>query len=288
MSLSLGIIFGIITMVLFGLEDPFVKKLTNKIGVNYAILYRSLFSFLALLFVSLIFSGTIFSSAKIMLIMLGIGFIGYISYVFYVKAIAVGNVSVVSPVAHSFVIITVLLSVFILKESLDLAQILAMAVIIAGIILISFKYSELKKSKRGLVKGLGFAFATVIGWGLLFFLWKIPLSAAGPFVVSFYVEFYVFFFTLLSIVFLKKKLLHPEANKSIWGIAVLLGILAAMGSLFYALGINLELVSLVAPIAAASPLIAVIASIIFLKEKLELNQKIAAALIIIGLIAISL
>lgn len=285
--LSIGILFGILAMVIFGIEDPLVKKLTHRIGVNHAILYRSFFSFLTLLLASFIFAGTIFSSAKMMMLMLGIGFIGYIAYVFYVKGISVGNVSVVSPVAHSFVIITVLLSVFILKESLTSLQIIAMAVIIIGIILVSFKYSKLRKAKK-LVKGLGFALATVLGWGLLFFLWKVPMAATGPFVVSFYVEFYVFFFTLLSLVFLKKKLLHPKIDKGVWGFAALVGILAAFGSLFYALGINLEMVSLVAPIAASSPFIAVISSMIILKEKLELNQKIAVALIIIGLVIISL
>jgi len=287
MAISLGILFGIIALISWGSADAFTKKLTNKVGAYHSVLYRSLFSALILLFASLYFTGTIFPSLNVFFLLLGISFIGYLAYVFYVKGIEAGNVSVISPIAHSSVIVTVLLSLFFFRESITLLQAIAMAVIITGVILISFKYSELKKSRKR-IKGLGFALATLVGWGLLFFLWKLPLSYTSPFIAAFYIEALIFIFALISAIPLKKKLLAPKTDKITGILALFVGTVLAIGSLFYTLGINLEFVSLVAPIAAASPFIAVIFSRIFLKEMLELNQKIAVAMIIIGLIVIAL
>jgi uncharacterized membrane protein len=287
MSASLGILFGLIAMVVWGLADPFVKIITRKIGTYHTVLYRAVVSFLFLLVIALFFAGTVAVPGTLLLFLLGMGFLGFLAFFLYVKGIEAGNVSVISPIAHASVIITVLLSLFFFRESLKLTQILAMSIIILGIILISFKYSEFKKT-RNLAKGIGFALAALIGWGFLFFLWKIPLAYTSPIIVAFYVEALLFFYTLISAVPLKKKIFVPKFNKKLLGLVVIAGILPALGSLFYTIGINLEYVSLVVPIASASPFIAVIASAAFLKEKLELNQKIAVAMIVIGLIAIAL
>ncbi len=285
---SIGILFGIIAMVSWGIVDFFIKKLTKQIGTYHTVLYRSFFSAIVLLIASLYFTRTIFTSRSSLLILIIIGFTGYLAYIFYVRGIEVGHVSIISPVAHSSAIITVLLSLVFFKESLNIIQIMALVLIIAGVVLVSFKYSEFKKEKHRFVKGFIWALAAVVGWGVTFFLWKIPLSDTSPFVVAFYIESLIFIFAFISSVPLKEKIISPLINKKIWLFVLSAGIITALGSLTYTIGINLEYVSLVAPIAAASPFIAVIMAYLFLKEKLELNQIIAVALIIIGLITIAL
>jgi uncharacterized membrane protein len=226
---------------------------------------------------------------EVILVMIILGFFGYLAYAFYVKGVEVGKVSVIAPIAHSSVIITVLLSVFFFKEALKSLQIIAMIIIIIGVILVSFKYSELKKArKQHLVKGLGFALLATLGWGFVFFFWKIPLSYTSPFLVALYVEFFVFIFGLLSVISFKKKIFAPKIDKSVWIFAIVVGVLVGSGSLFYTLGINLEFVSLIIPMASAAPFVTVVSSMLILKEKLEFNQIIAVVLIIIGLVAISL
>ena len=265
MSVSLGIIFGLITMITYGLGNTYLKKLTDKTGTFHSVLYRTFFSALMLFIVALIFIKTIILPLNIFLILVGLGFLGFVAYFFYVRAVEVGKVSIISPIAHSSVIITVLLSVFIFNEMLALLQIFAMLIIIAGVILVSFKYSELKKSRK-LIKGLGFALATAVGWGILFFLWRVPTNYTSPFIVAFYIELMVFIFIFISVFPLKKKIFLPKAGKSVWLFAVLVGLLTGTGSLFYTFGINLELVSLIAPIMSAAPLVTVISSRYMLKN----------------------
>ena len=289
MSLSLGILFGLVTMITFGIGNTYLKKLTDKVGAFNSVIYRAFFSFLFLLIITLILIKTILIPKEAIFIMLILGFFGYLAYAFYVKGVEVGKVSIIAPIGHSSVILTILLSVFFFKESLKFLQIIAMIIIIAGVLLVSVKYSEFKKTrKQHLVKGLAFGILAALGWGFVFFFWKVPLAIVSPFLVALYVEFFVFFFGLLSILTFKRKIFSPKIDKSVWFFAILVGVLVGTGTLFYTLGINLEFVSLVIPIASAAPAVTVISSMFILKERLEFNQIIAVGMIIAGLILISL
>jgi len=283
----LGVLFGVLAMICWGMGDVIVKKLAINVGTFHSVLYRTFFSTITLFFVTFFFVRTFSISLNALLSLMLVSFFGFIGYFLFVKGVKVGNVSVVSPIAHASVIISVLLSVFLFKEVLTSLQIIAMVLLIIGVILISFKYSEIGKG-TALVKGLGYAVAAFFIWGINFSLWKIPLSFATPFLVAFYIEFFIFLYGMILLIPLRKKLFHPNLNKSNWIMAISVGIIISLGSLFYTLGLNLEFVSLVAPIAASSPLISVILARIFLKERLEFNQKSAVLFVIAGLILISL
>jgi len=84
----------------------------------------------------------------------------------------------------------------------------------------------------------------------------------------------------------KMKLIFKPVHLLI--IIIFSGILDVFGLLTYNMGISTEFVSIVAPISSAFPVVTIILAYIFLKERMVLNQKIGAVLILTGLILISL
>ena len=111
METTIGILFGFIAMLGFGLGNAIAKVPIQKIGSEKTIFYRNVIISI-LLFLILIFFGqdAVFSTKYILLAFLIAG-IGYIPLLFFYKALNLGKVGVVSPVANSSAIFTVLFSI---------------------------------------------------------------------------------------------------------------------------------------------------------------------------------
>lgn len=76
--------------------------------------------------------------------------------------------------------------------------------------------------------------------------------------------------------------------RSLWVPVFFTALFETLGFLAYASGILTSMVSLVTPIASASPAVTLLLARIFYKEKLEFNQKTGALLILAGIITLSI
>jgi transporter family protein len=61
-----------------------------------------------------------------------------LSWLFYFRALQLGNASQVAPIDKLSIVLTLLLSIFILKEKADLSVILGIALMVTGAILVGF------------------------------------------------------------------------------------------------------------------------------------------------------
>ncbi|MFC1755406.1 EamA family transporter, partial [Thermoproteota archaeon] len=114
--------------------------------------------------------------------------IGSAAIYFYFRAMHKGKVSLVAPIAHASSLLTVILSFMFYGEKLSTTQYIAVILLIIGVILLSFRYSELKKLKlsKRLIPGAEFALLTMLGWGLYFFLIKPVIVTLGPLLAVLY------------------------------------------------------------------------------------------------------
>jgi len=289
MALSIGILFAIITMFAYGTSDILVKKVTPKIGPYFSFLYRNLFITIFLFAYFFIFIRDVKQLIlpwNVLVITLAMVFAGVIAFLAFCKGIEVGKVSIISPVGHASVIITVLLALIFFKEKLTLLQGIAIAIIIAGVITVSFKYSDLKKLKlTHFAKGMPYALVAAAGWGITFFLLKIPIIAAGPIVAALYLEGMALVYLIVALPFKKKKILP---KKPLLKYIILWAVLTSIGTPALAAAIKYIGAALANPIAFASPFVAVVLAYLLLKERLEFNQLISVAAIIAGIIIIAL
>ncbi|OGK16564.1 hypothetical protein A3H80_02840 [Candidatus Roizmanbacteria bacterium RIFCSPLOWO2_02_FULL_37_19] len=285
--LSTGIFFGLVSMIGFGINNAMAQSISKKYGSLGAIIYRNAI-IVMLLFITTLFyySGNKFPLYHI-LFSVGIAFVGYVSLVSFMHAVKIGKIGVVVPIANSSSIFTVLFAVLFFSEILTLNKLIAIAIIITGVVLISVNIKDFKRSELFVLSsGIPYAFLTMILWGLVFALFRIPVKSLGPFFTTLIIELSILIFSCVHLFLIKKESLKKPVKSMIPSL-LMFGLFGYLGSLFFNLGIQVAEVSIVAPIAFSAPAISVLYARLVYKEKLLLRQYIAVVCIIFGIIFMS-
>jgi len=285
-----GIISGLISMFGWGTSDFLAAKSSRKIGFVLTFFWGQSISFiLALCYFIFKFRTLNFNNVpKSIFIIIISGFLFMISALAFYKSLSIGKISLVGPITASWAMITVLLSVLFLKEILTTNQIAAIVLIIVGVILISSDLKEFfQKNKLILLVGAKEAITAMFGFGIALFLLTIVVRELGWFIPSFLSRFFILVFLIFYII-LKKQSLKTEIKPINWIMIILIGFLDIVAFFAYSVGVSAEYASIIAPIAASSPLVTTILAQVFLKEKLALSQIFGIIITISGLILISI
>lgn len=287
MALIEGIVFGLIAMLGLGLNNAISRVPVRAIGSTKSVFFRNFFISLMLFIVVLIFFSESNFSLDFVLIAFFISFIGYLPLFTFYKALKVADVGVVAPIGNSAVIFTVLFSVIFFQEVLTITQIFSLFLIVLGIILISVNFRNWKSSDLfKFSSGIPFALVSCFLWGLVFFLFKIPVTVLGPILTAFIIEFGIFIFSGIHLKISSESFALPE--KRILKQLFLVGLFGAIGGVAYNIGIKFAEVSIVAALAFSAPLVATIYGKVVYKEQLRAVQYGAIALILAGIILISI
>ncbi len=284
MVLQQGLIFAIITLLGWGASKVVVKPAIRSMGPYNALFYEHLFVALALALFSSPFIDLVMPGTGILLLLAGAMIVGALAVYSLFRAFDIGKLSITAPIAQSATIFTVLLSYFIYEEQVSLLQALAIVLLIIGVIMISFRYSDLKRIRVSrAAPGAGFAALTMVGWGLYYFMIKPVVIELGPLLSVVYLE--VGILVMIALPLLLGKARVPDRTVC-W--TFFSGILVALAAWAFNMGIMRAPVSIIHPVANSSVLVTVLLSRLFLKERIETNQKAAIFLIITGLIFISI
>ena len=106
MEISLGIIFGLLTMFGYGLSNAMVKTVVEKIGPVRTTFFRNTLVSVILLIVMLFYINQTDFDFSYIVIAIVISFLGYVPLITFYKALNVGKVGVVTPIANSSFIIS--------------------------------------------------------------------------------------------------------------------------------------------------------------------------------------
>ncbi len=286
MDISLGILFGILATISWGTADFFVARSVRKASVFKTFLWSQIIG--AVLFIiifSIFFKFPILSLTTIGVILIS-AFLSTIAYLSFYKGLQVGKVSVISPIAACWAVVTVILSIFFLNESLTAIQGIGVALAIIGAILTSFKLHELLKLKlKNAAKGIKYALIAVLGWGIGFVLIDVLVTELKWFLPFFFMKIAVVLYLLLYSGARKSNISFP---KNVALFVVIIGVLEVIAFISYGIGVNSEYTAIVAPIGATFPMTTIILARIFFKERLEINQKWGIVAVLIGLVLLSL
>jgi len=285
-TISLGIIFGIIAMAGWGMSDFFVAQAVRKTTVFKTFVWSQIIGIILFALVFLLFFHLPKIDPSILGIILIAGFLGVISYLAFYKGLQIGQVSVISPIAACWGAVTVILSLIFLHEKLNLFQSVGVSLAILGAVLTSFRLHELfTLKKRAFVKGIHYALIAMFSWGIYFTLIGSLLPKTGWFLSIFFIKATAVGYLLLYSLGTKKEIAFPKKATLF---VFLIGLLETIAFLAYGMGVNSEHTSIVAPIGAAFPMVTIILARIFFKERLEINQKIGIVSILTGLILLSM
>lgn len=215
----------------------------------------------------------------------GIHVIGLLSYF---RGLEVGNAALVGAIAGSFSIGIVLLSVLLFHERLNTIQMVGVISCFIGLFFASFPLQNMKQLVQGKIShepGLVFAFITFVAWSVYFTVVRIPVERIGWFWSLYPTTFY--FVPLLLIPGIRKKVLRAEYRSTTLFLLLALTVFGRVGDFAYNLSLTRGLSSLLGAIAGSSPVVFVLLSFIFLRDRLTTQQKIGVFFTLLGIVSIA-
>jgi len=133
------LLYALLSLIFWGIWGVVTKvALINSEWYHYYV-YGSVVTFIAVGILSLVFRDKLsigFTDIKVILLASLLGVLGYI---FFVLAMNSGKASIVVPLTALYPVITVILGVLLLKESVSTTQWIGIALAIIAIILISLE-----------------------------------------------------------------------------------------------------------------------------------------------------
>lgn len=282
-----SIVAGLTAALCWGTADYLSRSQSEKVGYYKTVVYSHIVTLAVLVVLVPVVSPSLEVSTFPVLALVAAGALNFVAFIFLYRAFHRGVVSVVAPVAYTYPAVTTVLSIAILGTFLSSARILAIAGIIVGVILLSTRFSELGAYLRGsgapnLTAGIGSAVGSSFFFGVVY----IAIGYAAP-LVSVVVPAMVLRAVGTVAGFLLAPILHQKVGPSRLAFSrtiLAMGVLEAAGFLSFTYGIAATGGSLpvVAALSGMGGAVAASYGLIFLKERLELNQFAGVLLSLLG------
>ena len=203
-------------------------------------------------------------------------------YLVYYTGLARGAVTVVSSAASAWLAVTVLIAVALFGESVGIGQMALMAAVLLGILLLSASRLTGSEVSSGLPWGL----ATMLGIGVAMALFDNATAAAGPMLAVLVVRAVSAIPSSAFALVRRMPIRRPQDHNG-WALLATIGVVDAAGYVGYNLGVASAPVSLVAPIAAAHPLVTIALAVSINRERPRITHWAGAILIIASTIGLS-
>jgi drug/metabolite transporter (DMT)-like permease len=218
---------------------------------------------------------------------LGAGVLGAGAYVFFYRALAIGPISIVSPIVSGYAAVTVVLAVLVLDERLAGGELAAVLVAFAGVVLASTDVTKLHAIHRSELVGIGLAVLAMIWIGVFLFVvayytdelgWLTPIFLGRA-------------FTLLFIGLAASRGASWRLaghGRLVAGLVAAIAFLDTAGFVAFNFGVEHADTSLVATAAAPYTLVPIAVGVAFLHERPAPTQWLGVAAVIGGLVLLGL
>lgn len=206
-----------------------------------------------------------------------------IAYLIYYTGLARGAVTVVSSAASAWLAITILIAVALFGERVVAGQLVLMAAILVGILLLSAGRLSGSDVGSGLPWGLGAMLCIGIGMGFFDRVTEASDPMLGVLIVRALSALPVFAFSRGRGV--PVRLPNDRVG---WALLVAVGIVDAAGYVGYNIGIDAAPVSVIAPISAAHPLVTIVLAVVINRERPRAFHWAGATLTIAATMALSI
>lgn len=203
------------------------------------------------------------------------------SWLCYFKALQLGDVNKVTPIDKSSTVLTMILALIILGESLKFTKILGMIAIAIGTYMMIIRKEEDEKSIES-NKWMFYAILSAVFASLTSILGKIGISGIESNLGTAIRTIVVLIMAWIVVFVTKKQGDIKNIDKKSWVFIGLSGITTGLSWLCYYKALQDGEASVVVPIDKLSILVTVAFSYVFLKEKLNKKSFIGLIMIVIG------
>jgi drug/metabolite transporter (DMT)-like permease len=284
----MGIVVGLAAALAWGTADVLATIASRRTGS-----FRVVFGFhiVAVLFLGLLLAATGEGLGDVpggdLLWLAFVGVLGAVSYLTFYRALAIGPISIVSPIVSAYAAVTFLLAVAIGGERPSPGEIAAIVVVILGVLLSSSDLAQVRRLQRVAIVGLVLALVTavVIGafvYGVSHFSddlgWLVPLFLARGFSTLF----------LAAVSLRGAQWRFPDRAPSLLGLVAAVGVIDTSAYALFNVGVRHAETSVVATAAAPYAIVPIVAGVLLFSERPRPTQWAGIALVLAGLVLLGL
>ena len=285
-----AVVFGILSAAVIGTSDFLAAQVGRKVGPFFTLLYSMITSFVLLVIGELFLEYPLFHGWD-WAIVFGCGLATAAGYFAFYKALELGPVSLVSPIASADGIIAAALGVFLFGEYLSHVQEAGVVVVLCGIFVVSTKLTDFKRSLRHPGRGVPLAMVTMVGFGIGLTMISRFSETYGRFVPILGMRMGILLPLLIYAAAKRQwKAKEKSSSRSI-GLVILIGVLETTALLCYAHGATLHRAAptaLIAPLYSTFPMFSILLAFVFFKERPVVNQWFGIAGIIAGMVLLAI
>jgi transporter family protein len=197
----------------------------------------------------------------------------------------------VSPVGAGYAVVGFALAVLLLpNETPGPVAILGGIVTIAGVFLVSANLPALRAGLHERPPGLWWAVGSAVGFGVAGFILGVIAKDSNDWIATLFTTRVVLVLAYIPLLVARRRTFHKVAGATAiaYFAAAAAGAFDLMGVASYSAGATRGFLSVVLAASAVFPAIAVALSVVFLKERLVVNQYVGIAVVIGGLLLLAL
>lgn len=282
------ILFALASAVFAGLTAILAKLGIKHIDSNLATAVRTIvvliFSWI-MVFIVGSFSTISDLDFKTLLFLILSGIATGASWLCYFKALQLGDVNKVAPIDKSSTILTMILAILFLHESLTMLKLLAILLIGLGTYLMIEK-KETTQTKKSSSLWLLYAFGSAIFASLTAILGKVGIEGVESNLGTAIRTIVVLIMAWIVVFFTKKQYEVKSIDRKSWIFLILSGFATGGSWLCYYRALQDGPASVVVPIDKLSILLTIAFSYLFLKEKLTKKSSVGLFLMVIGIVSL--
>lgn len=278
------IFYAIIAAFFSGLTTIFSKYGLNNTNSNVVTAIRTIIIFIFSFIIFLIFKNSFHElnlNNSLFLILSGIT--TALLWLFYFKALSLSDISKVTPVDKTSVILTLILSFIFFNEKITIYKIFSIIFLILGSYLMVKKTHKVKNNNWFI-----YALLTAVFTSISTILAKLGLKDINFYLANLFRTFIVLIITWIYIYLKKEYKDIKDISLKNYIFILLSGISTTLSWIFYFIALKEGDASIVFPIEKLSAVFAIIGSVIFLKERLSYKNVIGFIFIIVSVIILAI
>lgn len=283
--MSNGFVLGTVAALAWGFTDVFVTYASRRSGFFRTLVFTQAVGVAVLVTIALALEGLPGPSTAQLLALAALGPLAVAAYGGFYRALELGPIAIVSPIASANGAVVVLLAVVILGESLSSLQALGCLLVLGFIMLAALEPKAEAAGGNGSGIRLALVASAAFG-GYLFALatfsedlgWLVPILIARAMTVA-----------ILAAVAVARQ---PPTRGPLGRIGVagclVAGALDATGYLLFNRGAEIGEVAITSAAAASYPVIPILVGLFALRERVAGHQMVGVAGVLCGMVVLSL
>jgi drug/metabolite transporter (DMT)-like permease len=284
------VIFGLAAALGWGLSDLWAALSGRRIGSGRTVVIAQVAAAIAVSLLVVVVRPDLSSIAKVLPWLIPNAFLGAIAFATLYRGLQLGPIAVVSPVLATYAVVPVFLSMALLGEVLGPWEAFGAVVTIAGAVLTSTDLRALRAGTHTKPAGLPWAIVSTLLFGVATYImgWAAQTAGVLPSLwVGRLTMTAVFLGAVAVLAFRGRGRDDPGGSRvvgSALALAVGVGLMELLGTISYAWGAEVGLLSIVTVASATYPLIPVIGGVTLLRERPAPTQYLGVILVIGGLL----